>query len=242
MNLMQLEVHIDQELSKNPTLEYVVDTASNPDEHTKNDARIFIGENENLEVRIGKLVRRLKVREEYLQRTESKSTTLAERDVIQSAQWLVESIQHRSVTLKKVVSTIAQHQLNYIKSGDILDIGKLNMVSIAEAVGVHATTVSRAIHAKSIETPHGVVRLCDFFGGNIKETEDAIGIREAIRKAVDEEDKSAPLEDQQLVDFLKIKGFNVARRTVTKYRKIMNIPSSRQRRKWNPDQEPSDSE
>ena len=104
------------------------------------------------------------------------------------------------------------------------------MVSIAEEIGVHATTVSRAIHAKSIETPHGVVRLCDFFG-NIKEMEDAIRIREAIRKAIDEEDKSAPLEEQQLVNFLKIKGFNVARRTVTKYREIMNIPSSRRRRK-----------
>jgi len=110
------------------------------------------------------------------------------------------------------------------------------MQQIADVVGVHVTTVSRAVDDKWVQTPRGIFPLKRFFGGG---TTTADGeevawdiIRIKLREIVDGEDKNDPLSDDSLVEELAKHGYNLARRTVTKYRKALDIPSSRQRRAY----------
>jgi RNA polymerase sigma-54 factor len=110
------------------------------------------------------------------------------------------------------------------------------MQQVADVVGVHVTTVSRAVDDKWIETPRGLFPLKRFFGGGTVAAngeEVAWGIiRLKLQDIVDNEDKSHPLSDDALVEELAKHGYKLARRTVTKYRKGLNIPSSRQRREY----------
>ena len=110
------------------------------------------------------------------------------------------------------------------------------MQQIADVVHVHVTTVSRAVDDKWISDAARIVPLKSFFGGGTKtaDGEDVAWdiIRLAMKDIVDKEDKSDPLSDEALVDELAKHGYNLARRTVTKYRKAMSIPSSRERRHY----------
>ncbi|MCA9072996.1 MAG: RNA polymerase sigma-54 factor, partial [Planctomycetaceae bacterium] len=112
----------------------------------------------------------------------------------------------------------------------------LKMQQIADKVGVHVTTVSRAVDDKWIQTPRGLFPLKRFFGGGTQTDEGGEVawdiIRLKLKKIIDDEDKSNPLSDDALVEALAQEGYQLARRTVTKYRKNMNIPSSRQRREY----------
>ena len=110
------------------------------------------------------------------------------------------------------------------------------MQQIADKVGVHVTTVSRAVDDKWMQTPRGIFPLKRFFvGGTTSADGEEVAwdkVRLQLQDIVDNEDKTKPLSDDALVDELAKAGITVARRTVTKYRKAMNIPSSRQRRDW----------
>src|SRR5205823_11187154 len=112
----------------------------------------------------------------------------------------------------------------------------LKMQQIADKVHVHVTTVSRAVDDKWIQTPRGIFPLKRFFGGGTAAadgTEMAYDVvRLKLQEIVDHENKRNPFSDDELVAELAKHGVTVARRTVTKYRKAMNIPSSRQRRDW----------
>jgi RNA polymerase sigma-54 factor len=152
---------------------------------------------------------------------------------IDSARWLIESIEQRNNTLRRVAQAIIDHQAEYLDKGPQF-IVPLKMQQIADVVHVHVTTVSRAVDDKWIQTPRELCPLKSFFGGGTKtaEGEDVAWdiIRLAMKEIVDKEDKSDPLSDEALVDELAKRGYNLARRTVTKYRKAMHIPSSRERR------------
>jgi len=154
---------------------------------------------------------------------------------INSAQWLIESIEQRRNTLMKVAQSIVDYQSKFLEDGPEF-IEPLKMQQIAEKVGVHVTTVSRAVDDKWIQTPRGIYPLKRFFVGGTRsdEGEDVAWdrIRIKLRELVDHEDKRNPLSDDDLVRKLKEAGLNVARRTITKYRQKMNIPSSRQRKQW----------
>jgi RNA polymerase sigma-54 factor len=110
------------------------------------------------------------------------------------------------------------------------------MEDVAQVVGVHVTTVSRAVADKYIATPRGIFSLKRFFGGGTTtESGEEVAwdiIRIKLKEIVDNEDKHDPLSDDALVDELAKQGYQLARRTVTKYRKALNIPSSRQRREY----------
>jgi RNA polymerase sigma-54 factor len=154
---------------------------------------------------------------------------------IQAAQWLQESIEQRRNTLEKVTRAIIQHQRAFLDRGPE-HIEPLKMQQIADQVGVHVTTVSRAVDDKWVQTPRGIFPLKRFFGGG---TQTASGeevawetIKQKLLEVIGAEDKSNPLSDEDLVTKLNESGFPVARRTVTKYRKMLNIPSSRQRKDW----------
>jgi RNA polymerase sigma-54 factor len=154
---------------------------------------------------------------------------------IQAAHWLIEAIEQRRNTLSKVTRAIIQHQRSFLDRGPEY-IEPLKMQQIADLVGVHVTTVSRAVDDKWVQTPRGIFPLKRFFGGG---THTASGeevawetIKQKLLEIIGNEDKSNPLSDEDLVIKLSETGYPVARRTVTKYRKMLNIPSSRQRKVW----------
>jgi RNA polymerase sigma-54 factor len=154
---------------------------------------------------------------------------------VESARWLIESIEQRNSTLKRVAQVIVDKQTDFLDRGPEF-IVPLKMQQIADVVGVHVTTVSRAVDDKYIETPRGIFPLKRFFGGGTTNSEgeevawDIIRIK--LKEIVEKEDKSDPLSDDALVDELAKQGLQLARRTVTKYRKALNIPSSRQRKAY----------
>ena len=154
---------------------------------------------------------------------------------VESAKWLIESIEQRQNTLKRVAQTIVDFQTEFLDKGPE-QIVPLKMQQIADVVGVHVTTVSRAVDDKWIQTQRGLFPLKRFFGGG---THTANGeevawenIRLKLKEIVDGEDKQRPFSDDALVEELSKQGITLARRTVTKYRKAMTIPSSRQRREY----------
>jgi RNA polymerase sigma-54 factor len=154
---------------------------------------------------------------------------------INSAQWLIDSIQQRRNTLTRVAQAIVDHQTEFLSKGPEA-IEPLKMQQIADKVGVHVTTVSRAVDDKWIQTPRGIFPLKRFFcGGTMAADGEEVAwdtIRLKLQELIDNEDKQHPKSDDQLVKDLSAAGLTVARRTVTKYRKAMSIPSSRQRRDW----------
>ncbi|MEM9185722.1 MAG: RNA polymerase factor sigma-54 [Planctomycetota bacterium] len=154
---------------------------------------------------------------------------------INAAQWLIEAIEQRRSTLTRVAQAIVDHQTRFLDDGPEF-IEPLKMQQIADKVGVHVTTVSRAVDDKWIQAPRGIYPLRRFFvGGTTSADGEDIAwdrVRLKLQELVDAEDKSKPLSDDALVTLLSENGISVARRTVTKYRKAMKIPSSRQRRDW----------
>jgi RNA polymerase sigma-54 factor len=154
---------------------------------------------------------------------------------LQAAQWLMDSIEQRRSTLERVTRAIIKHQRAFLDKGPE-HIEPLKMQQIADQVGVHVTTVSRAVDDKWVQTPRGIFPLKRFFGGG---THTATGeevawetIKNKLLELIGNEDKSNPLSDEDLVAKLQESGYPVARRTVTKYRKMLNIPSSRERKDW----------
>jgi RNA polymerase sigma-54 factor len=157
------------------------------------------------------------------------------RKKIQSAQWLIDAIRQRRSTLEKVTRAIVEHQKPFLQK-KAEHINPLKMQQIADQVGVHVTTISRAVDDKWVETPRGIFPLKRFFGGG---TVTAQGeevawelIKSKLTELINTEDKTNPWSDDELVKKLQEAGYPVARRTVTKYRKLLNIPSSRQRKDW----------
>ena len=175
----------------------------------------------------------------YRQRLQSGQATAEEREYIKrkinAAQWLIESIEQRRSTLTRVAQEIVDHQRRFLDDGPEY-IEPLKMQDIADRVGVHVTTVSRAVGDKWIETPRGIFPLKRFFvGGTTSADGESVAwdrIRIKLQEVIDAEDKAAPLSDDDLVRELGRHGLKVARRTITKYRKKMGIASSRQRRDW----------
>lgn len=154
---------------------------------------------------------------------------------LDSAKWLMESIEQRHNTLKRVAQAIVDRQTEFLDKGPE-HIVPLKMQQIADVVGVHVTTVSRAVDEKWIQTPRGLFPLKRFFGGGTTtESGEEVAwdiIRLKLKEIIDQEDKRNPISDEDLVKVLAKQGYNLARRTVTKYRKALNIPSSRQRRTY----------
>jgi RNA polymerase sigma-54 factor len=154
---------------------------------------------------------------------------------INSAQWLIDAIEQRRNTLTKVAQAIVDHQTEFLNKGPEF-IEPLKMQQIADKVGVHVTTVSRAVDDKWVQTPRGIFPLKRFFvGGTVSADGEEVAwdaVRLKLQEIIDKEDKQNPLSDDDLVKELARHGLTVARRTVTKYRKAMGIPSSRQRRDW----------
>jgi len=184
-------------------------------------------------------VPQLRISRYYRQRLQSPDATPEEKEFIKrkinAAQWLIDSINQRRNTLTRVAQSIVEHQKRFLDEGPEF-IEPLKMQQVADQVGVHVTTVSRAVDDKWMQTPRGIFPLRGFFVGGTTSADgeevawDAVRVK--LQEIIDHEDKTKPYSDEDLVDKLAEHGLTVARRTVTKYRKKMGIPSSRQRRDW----------
>ncbi|MGL4554342.1 MAG: RNA polymerase factor sigma-54, partial [Gemmataceae bacterium] len=166
----------------------------------------------------------------YVELLKDKSTTPEMkdylRDKIRSATWLQESIEQRRNTLQKVTRAIIEHQKGFLEKGPEF-IQPLKMQQIADQVGVHVTTVSRAVDDKWVQTPRGILPLKRFFGGGKTVGGEEVAyevMKQKLMEIIGAEDKSNPLSDEDLVARMNQMGYPVKRRTITKYRQIANIP------------------
>ncbi|MGB7581272.1 MAG: RNA polymerase factor sigma-54 [Sedimentisphaerales bacterium] len=155
---------------------------------------------------------------------------------IRSAQWIIDAIQQRKNTLLKVTRSIVNRQREFFDKGQLY-LKPLPMAKVAEDVGVHIATVSRAVAGKYVQCEWGILPLRKFFSGGIEDTQGNEKSWEAIRaklqEIIDAEDKSKPLSDDQIKTKLTEAGITgLARRTIAKYRGLLKIPPARLRKKY----------
>ncbi len=155
---------------------------------------------------------------------------------LRSAQWIINAIEQRNNTLLKVAQSVVKYQTDFFDKGQLY-LRPLPMSKVADEVGVHLATVSRAVSDKYILCSWGILPLRKFFSGGREDTAGEAHSWEAIRaklqQIIDGEDKAKPLNDDLIRKKLAESGIdNLARRTIAKYRKIMNIPAARFRKKY----------
>ncbi|KZL19369.1 RNA polymerase sigma-54 factor 2 [Pseudovibrio axinellae] len=156
-------------------------------------------------------------------------------DSLQTANWLVKSLDQRARTILKVSSEIVRQQDGFLTYG-VQYLRPMNLRVVADAIGMHESTVSRVTSNKYIATPRGIFELKYFFSAAIASSEggeshSAESVRYQIKQLIDAEDPKKILSDDALVKILKDDGVDIARRTVAKYREALKIPSSVQRRR-----------
>jgi RNA polymerase sigma-54 factor len=190
------------------------------------------------------------VSREYQERLKDKSITKEERDYLRrkldAGKKLISAIEQRRSTIQRITRELLKHQLEFFEQG-IEHLRPLKMQEVADQLGIHVSTVSRAISEKWIETPRGIFPMKFFFASAAPKQEQPVGaliagtandqdeatrlsLMERIREIIDEEDRKNPLSDLQIAKILKQKGITAARRTIAKYREEMNIQSSRIRK------------
>ncbi|MBV9017818.1 MAG: RNA polymerase factor sigma-54 [Alphaproteobacteria bacterium] len=182
---------------------------------------------------------RVLVNNRYHARVSRAARNKAEREYLterlQAANWLVKSLHQRAVTILKVASEIVEQQDGFFRAG-VQALRPLILRDIADAIGMHESTVSRVTTNKYIATPRGLFELKYFFTSSIAasrggDAHSAEAVRFRIRNLIDSEPSNSTLSDEQIVELLQQDGVDIARRTVAKYREAMRIPSSVQRRR-----------
>jgi len=156
-------------------------------------------------------------------------------DTIASARWLKRSVEQRNSTTLTIASAIVAQQEEFLEKG-LSYLKPMVLRDIASSVGMHESTVSRVTTGLTIETPRGCFAMKYFFSvslnsANNNETHAATAVRETIKKLISEEPSKKPLSDEAIASIMKKDGIDLARRTVAKYREIMKIPSSAQRKR-----------
>src|SRR4051812_2028127 len=157
------------------------------------------------------------------------------RDKIRSGKFLIRSIHQRQQTILNIAQQIVSRQRDFLDHG-ASDLKPMIMADVADAVGVHETTVSRAVSGKYMATPQGVFEMKYFFTGGYQtasgESLSNVSVKQAILDLAKHESGSAPLSDHEIVEILSERGIPIARRTVAKYRSELNILPSHMRRKY----------
>lgn len=195
------------------------------------DYSIIINEPKNARLALNPFYRRL-----------SNNKNTVDEDVLKfikdkqnAALQLIKSIEQRKLTLYQVTASIINIQKNFLEKG-VLYLKPLTLHQIADTVGIHESTVCRTIADKYIDTPQGIYPFKFFFSTSLDSNNGnqvaAESVKKIIKTAVTEENPKSPLSDQKLVEFLKGQQINISRRTVTKYREELMIPSSDKRRRF----------
>ncbi|MFC3607853.1 RNA polymerase factor sigma-54 [Stutzerimonas tarimensis] len=180
---------------------------------------------------------RLRVNAHYanlVRRADSSSDNTFMRNQLQEARWFIKSLQSRNETLMKVATQIVEHQRGFLDYGDEA-MKPLVLHDIAEAVGMHESTISRVTTQKYMHTPRGIYELKYFFSSHVSTAEggecSSTAIRAIIKKLVAAENAKKPLSDSKIAGLLEEQGIQVARRTVAKYRESLGIAPSSERKR-----------
>jgi RNA polymerase sigma-54 factor len=165
---------------------------------------------------------------------EQKEAVMFVKQKIDSARWFIDAIRQRQTTLMLTMQAILDYQLEYFQAGDETKLRPMILKDIAERVGLDISTISRVANSKYIQTSFGTLLLKSFFSESLStDTGEEVSTREVkkiLEDAIGAEDKQKPVTDDKLAKILKDKGYNIARRTVAKYREQLNIPVARLRK------------
>lgn len=185
----------------------------------------------------------LKVSKEYIEMLKEysrmkeksgKEATSFVKNKIESAHWFIEALQQRHQTLLVTMHAIMEYQWEYFGTGDDTKLRPMILKDIADKVGLDISTVSRVANSKYVQTPYGTFLLKTFFSESLStDAGEEVSTREVkkiLQDCISGEDKRKPLTDDALCDILKEKGYNIARRTVAKYREQLDIPVARLRK------------
>ena len=172
---------------------------------------------------------------EQSKRTErDKEAILFVKQKIDSAKWFIDAIKQRQHTLLVTMEAIMNYQKDFFHSGDETKLKPMILKDIAEIVNMDISTISRVANSKHVSTPYGTYLLKYFFSESLStESGQEVSTREVkriLQDAIDQEDKRKPLTDDKLTALMKDKGYNIARRTIAKYREQLNIPVARLRK------------
>ena len=167
---------------------------------------------------------------------ESKESFDFIKSKLEKAQWFVEALNQRNNTLLKTMNTIVKIQKRFFNDGDENDLKPMILKDIAEIIKMDISTVSRIVKSKNVQTDYGIFPLRYFFSeSTIKKGDDLVSskiVKNYLSDLIENEDKSSPYSDDQLEKILKKEGYDVARRTVAKYREQLNIPVARLRKEY----------
>ncbi|WP_067582729.1 RNA polymerase factor sigma-54 [Endozoicomonas ascidiicola] len=179
---------------------------------------------------------RIRINNSYasmVQRANNSRDNVFMKSHLQEARWFLKNLQSRNETLMKVASQIVAYQQAFLEQGDEA-MKPLVLADVAEAVGMHESTISRVTTQKYMHTPRGVYELKYFFSSHVSTAEggecSSTAIRAHIRKLIAEENPRKPLSDNKIAAILGEQGIKVARRTIAKYRESMNFPPSNERK------------
>jgi len=156
-------------------------------------------------------------------------------DKLNSAKWLIQTIEQRRKTMIKVMKRIVEEQRDFFEKG-VEGLKPLTLQQIANHIGMHESTVSRVTTSKYVQTPRGVFELKYFFSSGLATEEgddvSAKAAKDKILQLINGEDKLDPLSDQRIAELLHEQGLKIARRTVAKYREALRILPARSRRRY----------
>jgi RNA polymerase sigma-54 factor len=177
---------------------------------------------------------RVRLNQSYASLVGRNTSHASMRAQLQEARWLLKSLEIRNETLTKVARSIVERQCEFLDQGEEY-MRPMILRDIAEAIGMHESTVSRVTSGKYMHTPRGVFELRYFFSSQVEGNDgsgtSSTAIRAKIRKLIREENPTAPLSDSRIAEILSGEGIPVARRTVAKYRETMGLAPSNERRK-----------
>jgi RNA polymerase sigma-54 factor len=163
-----------------------------------------------------------------------KEAVLFIKQKIDSAKWFIDAIKQRQDTLYRTMYAIMQYQRDFFLTGDERRIKPMILKDLAEVTGLDISTVSRVANSKFVQTEYGTKRLKDFFSESMQ-TQDGnevstLEVKNILNDVISREDKTKPLSDEKLMEILSERGYNIARRTIAKYREQLNIPVARLRK------------
>ncbi|MCB0608746.1 MAG: RNA polymerase factor sigma-54 [Lewinellaceae bacterium] len=165
---------------------------------------------------------------------QEKEAVLFIKQKIDSAKWFIDAIKQRQHTMETVMYAIMQYQADYFLSGDEKKLKPMILKDIADITGLDISTVSRVANSKYVQTEFGSKRLKDFFSEALSTQEgeevSTLEVKKILKEVIEAENKRKPLSDEHLKDLLQEKGYNIARRTVAKYREQLGIPVARLRK------------
>lgn len=191
------------------------------------DYKIILDDDGIPKLRINPIYRRM------MDESNSPETIEYIKDKIKSALWLIKSIDQRQKTIYKVAESIVRHQRSFLDYG-IEFLKPLILKTVAEDIGMHESTVSRAVTNKYMHTPQGVFEMKFFFHSSLSNSRgvdvSSLSIKERLKKIIEAENPGKPLSDSEITTIFQKEGLKISRRTIAKYREDMKIPPSHQRR------------